>query len=82
MTFMLEVTLKPGSRNKAIELFEQRGPNRNPGVTFEGGWIGAHSDVLFVLVESADESLVAGAARSWSEVGEFRITQVIDFEQF
>ncbi len=82
MKFMIEVTLRPGQKNKAVELFEQRGPNRNPGVIFREGWIAKDSDCAFVLVEGADESLVAGAAKSWSEIGTFRITQVIDFEQF
>jgi len=82
MKFMVEFGVKPGNKNKAVETFEQRGPNRIPGVTFRAAWIGKHSDVVFVLVESADESLVSEAARSWSESGDFRITEVIDVEQF
>ena len=82
MTFMVQFTVKPGNKNKVVELFEQRGPSRNPGVTFRGGWIAAHADVVFVLVDSAEESLVSNAAKSWSEVGDFHITEVIDFEKF
>jgi hypothetical protein len=38
--------------------------------------------VIFALVESAEESLVASAAKTWSDTGAFRITPVIDLEQF
>jgi hypothetical protein len=82
MTFMVQFSVKPGNKNKAVETFEKRGPNRNPGVTFRGAWIGSHTDVVYALVESSDESLVTQAARSWSELGDYRITQVIDVEQF
>jgi hypothetical protein len=44
--------------------------------------VGKQSDVVFALVESADESLVTDAAKSWSESGNFRVTPVIDLEQF
>jgi hypothetical protein len=81
MKFMVELGLKAG-KDKAFELFESRGPNRHPGVTFRGAWIGTDSDIAFVLIESADEALVAQAAQSWSEPGESRITRVIDIEQF
>jgi hypothetical protein len=80
--FIVEFRMQPGSKNKAIAAFEQRGPNRSPGVTFRNAWIGARSDVVFVLAESADEALVMQAAKSWSETGDFRITPVIDVEQF
>jgi len=82
MKFMVEFSIAPGNKNKAVQAFEQRGPNRNPGVTFHGAWIGKGSDAVFVLVESADESLVTSAAKSWTEFDGFRITQVIDVEQF
>ena len=82
MKFMIEFRLKPGSKNKAVEAFEQRGPNRTPGVTFRQGWIGANADVVFVLAESTDEALVAKAAQSWSEHGQSQIFRVIDAEQF
>ena len=82
MKFMVEFPVRPGNKNKALEAFEQRGPNRSPGVTFQGAWIGKNSDVVFALVESAEESLVAIAAKSWTETGNFRITPVIDLERF
>ena len=82
MKFMIEFRLKPGSKSKAVEAFEQRGPGRSPGVAFRGAWVGERSDVVFALVESADESLVTTAAKSWTEFDGYHITQVIDVEQF
>ena len=82
MKFMVEFSIRPGNKNKAAQAFEQRGPNRDPGVTFHGAWVGKHADVVFALVESADESLVTSAAKSWTELGDFRVTPVIDVEQF
>jgi len=82
MRFMIEFSIKSGNKNKAVQAFEQRGPNRSPGVTFHGAWIGKDSDKAFVLVDAADESLVTGAVRSWSELGDYRITPVIDVEQY
>lgn len=82
MKFFVEFQIKDGDKNKAAAAFEQRGPNRNPGVAFKGAWIARNDDVAFVLVESADEALVAAAAQSWSEIGDSRITQVTDIEQF
>jgi Domain of unknown function (DUF3303) len=82
MKFMVEFPVRPGNKNKVLEAFEQRGPSRNPGVTFRGAWIGKDSDVVFALVESANESLVTSAAKSWTETGNFRITPVLDLEQF
>jgi Protein of unknown function (DUF3303) len=82
MKFMVEFRVKPGSKNKAVEAFELRGPNRNPGVTFRGAWVGARSDVVYVLIESTDDAQVSKAAQSWAEHGEYQITQVIDVEQY
>ena len=82
MKFMVEFSVHPGNKNKAVQAFEQRGPNRNPGVTFRGAWIGKNADVVFALVESDDESLVTSAAKSWTELGDSRVTPVIDVEQF
>jgi Domain of unknown function (DUF3303) len=79
---MVECVLKADLKSQAVQAFEQRGPNRNPGVTFRGAWVGLQSDVVFVLVESAEESLVSDAARSWTEIGDYRVTPVIDLEQF
>ena len=82
MQFMVEFRLKPGTKQKAIEAFELRGPSRNPGVTFQNAWIGKHSDMVYVLAESADESQVAKVAEGWSAFGTYRIEPVIDVEQF
>jgi hypothetical protein len=82
MKFIVELRLKPGARDKAIEAFEQRGPSRNPGVTFRSGWVAKQSDVAFVLVESEDEEHVAKAAQSWSTFGQAQIHSVIDIEQY
>jgi hypothetical protein len=81
MKFMVELRLKPGNRNRAFDAFERGGPNLNPGVTFRGAWLGTRSDMVFSLVESADESLVAQAAQLWSEYGDCQITPVLDIEQ-
>jgi len=82
MKFIVEFRVQPGNKNKAFEAFEQRGPSRNPGVTFRGAWIGKREDVVFVLAESRDEAEVAQAAKAWSESGDFRLTEVIDIEQY
>jgi hypothetical protein len=82
MKFMVEVRLKPDSKNKMVDAFEKRGPNRTPGVEFHGAWIGSSSDVLFVLVSSDSEAQVAGAAKSWGEIGEHSIHPVIDVQQY
>jgi len=82
MKFLVEFRLKPGSKNKAVELFEVRGPSRNPGVTFRSAWIGIDSDLVFVLLEAANEADVATAAHNWSEHGDARITHVIDIDQY
>src|SRR5262245_55904628 len=82
MKFLIEFQIKPGQKNKALEAFELRGPNRNPGVSFLGAWVGTQADVVFVLVKSSDEALVTAAADAWRELGEVRITQVIEIEQY
>ena len=82
MKFIVELRLQPGMRNKAVEAFEQRGPNRNPGATFKGAWVGKQSDVAFVLVESEDEAHVAKAAQSWAAFGQTQIHSVTDIEQY
>jgi uncharacterized protein DUF3303 len=81
MKFMVEFRLNPGSKQKVIETFELVGPNRQAGVAFRNAWIGTRSDVVFVLVESAEEALVAKAAQAWNEQGESRIEPVLDVEQ-
>ena len=82
MKFIVEFRLKPGSKNQAIEIFETRGPIRNPGVSFRQAWIGTKSDLVFVLAESESESLINSAAQSWSAHGDYQIHPVIDIEQF
>ncbi len=82
MKFIVEFRLQPGTKSKAVEHFEQRGPNRNAGVRFDAAWIGTKQDVAFVLVESADEALVAKAGQIWGEYGQFQIHPVIDVQQF
>jgi uncharacterized protein DUF3303 len=82
MQFMVEFRFQPGTKDKAVAAFEQRGPNRNPGVAFRGAWVGTKSDVVFVLVESQDEALVAKAAQSWSELGACQIHPVVDVQQY
>ena len=38
-----------------MEVFELRGPNRNPGVIFEQAWVDTRSHIVFVIAESGDE---------------------------
>jgi hypothetical protein len=80
--FIVEFRLKSGMKNKAVEAFEQRGPNRNPGVTFRGAWVGKQSDVAFVLAESEDEVHLAKVVQSWAAFGQAQIHSVIDIEQY
>jgi hypothetical protein len=82
MTFMVEFRIRPDKKNQAVSAFEQRGPSREPGMTFLGAWIGKASDVAFVLVESESESHVAKVAESWSAFGEARIHAVTDIQQY
>ena len=82
MKFFVEFELKPGNKNKMIEAFELRGSNRNPGVTLRGAWIGKNEEVVFVLAESDNEDLLVKAAQSWGEYGDYKITPVIDLEQY
>lgn len=82
MKFMVQFRLKPGVKNKAIEYFESRGPNRNAGVTLQNAWIGTDSDIVFVLVESPDAAHVAAAGQTWSEFGSHEIFPVLDIQQY
>jgi hypothetical protein len=82
MRFMVEFRLKPGMKDQAVEYFEVRGPSRNPGVTLLGAWIGKDADVVFVLIEGANESQVEAAGQAWSEFGSFERFSVVDVEQY
>lgn len=82
MKCMVEFHLKPGSKEAALQMFEQRGPNRDPGVTLRNAWIGTRSDVVFVLIESTSETLVAQATEAWRQHGDYKIHPVLDIEQY
>ncbi len=82
MKFVVEFRLKPGTKNKVVELFETRGPNRNPGVTFRQAWIGTTSDIVFVVAENESEDRIKNVAQSWAEYGDCQIHPVVDIEQF
>lgn len=82
MKFIVEFRLKPGSKNRAMDAFQQRGPNRNPGVSLRAAWVGTSSDVVFALGESDDESLFRQACASWGEVDDFVVHPVVEIEQF
>ena len=82
MKFMVQFDLKPGTKDKAVKAFEERGPNRNPGVKFLDAWVSRHSDVVFVLVEAEGESQVIDAGQSWAALGKYQIHPVIDIQQF
>jgi hypothetical protein len=79
---MVEFRIKPGNKNQAVVAFEQRGPSRDPGMTFLGAWIGKQSDVAFVLVESENEAHVFKIAESWSAFGEAKVYAVTDIQQY
>lgn len=81
-TFIIEFRLKPGNKNKVVDLFELAGPNRASGVSFRNAWIGTRSEVIFVLCESTDEALVDQACQKWSDFGEHAIHPVINQEQY
>jgi len=82
MKFFVQLKLKPGTKEKVLEAFELRGPNRNPGVTLLGAWIGKNDDVIFVLVESTDEAHLLDAAKSWSAFGDYKITPVMAYDEY
>jgi hypothetical protein len=82
MKFFVEFQLKPGNKKQVMELFELRGPNRNPGVSLRGAWIGKSEEVIFVLAESEDEEQLVKAAQSWGSYGDYEITPVIDLDQY
>ena len=83
MKFMVEFQLKPGRRNKAVEYFELRGPNRNPGVTLQG-CVDRHARRRRRLCSSKARTnrCVASAGQAWSEFGDYEIHPVIDIEQY
>ncbi len=80
--FMIEFRLTPGSKNKVLDIFEVQGPNRTAGVTISNAWIGTRSDLIFVMCESAEESLVEQACQAWKQFGEVQIYPVIGVEQY
>jgi Domain of unknown function (DUF3303) len=82
MKYLVQLRLKPGCQDKAMELFEQQGPNRTPGVSFRQAWINTRSHVVFAVVESDDASHVDKAAQSWARLADLEIHPVIDMEQF
>jgi hypothetical protein len=71
MKFLVQLQVKPECRNKAMEAFELRGPNRNPGVTLKQAWVDTRSHIVFALAESADEASVEKAGQSWAEFGDY-----------
>jgi hypothetical protein len=81
-TFIVEFRLKPGSKNKILEEFEKRGPNRNPGIALRSAWVGKQADVIFAIVDSTNDDAVTRACESWSESGEYIINPVINIEQY
>lgn len=81
MKFVVEFRLNAGSKNKVLEIFESKGPNRVPGVHFRHAWIGTKSNVVFVVAESDSEAQINAAAETWKEHGSYQIHPVIDIEQ-
>ena len=82
MKFIVQCRLNPGMKNQAVEYFEQRGPNRNPGVTFLGAWVGKDTDAAFVLLEAASGDQVRAGGQAWSEFGAFELFPVLDIQQY
>ena len=82
MKYMVQFRLKPGAKNQAMEAFEAKGPNRTPGVSFLGAWVGAKSEVVFALLECADEAHLTQAGDAWSAFGQYDVTPVLDITQF
>lgn len=82
MKYMVEIRLKSGSKDKVMESFELRGPNRNPGVTYKGGWIATREEVVFVLVESDDDTSVEQALKNWNPPADVSVYPVIDIDQY
>ena len=82
MKFLVQFHPKHNGKQKLLEAFEVRGPNKNPGVTLKVAWIAKNEETVFALVESDDEKLVVDAARSWTTSGDYQITPVIDWEQY
>lgn len=82
MKYMVTIRLQPGTKQAVMESFEQIGPNRNPGVTYRGAWVGAQADVVYVLVESDDAALVDRAIQNWNPPGELETHPVIDVDQY
>jgi hypothetical protein len=81
MKFMVEFRLRPGHKEQVLAEFERVGPNRQDGVAFRGAWVGSHSDIIFVLAESADEARLAEVAKSWSVHGELTLHAVVDVNE-
>jgi hypothetical protein len=81
MKYLVELRLKPDSKERLLDAFEQRGPNRQPGVSFRNAWIGTRSPLVFVLAEGADERLIEEACKFWHEFADYTIHPVLDIEQ-
>jgi hypothetical protein len=82
LKFMVEFRNQPGMKNPIVDAFTLRGPNRNPGVEFKDAWLGKQDDLIFILCESDEQSLVENACRTWSEYGEFRIFPVVEIQDY
>lgn len=82
LTYIVEFHLKPGSKNQIVQEFEERGPNKNPGVHLLSAWVGTKEDVLFAIVRTDDEGAVADACCNLSETGDYVIYPVINIEQY
>jgi hypothetical protein len=81
MKYMVEFPFPADQREPILRRFEERGPNRNPGVKFRDAWIGERDHVIYVLVESDDIAAVESACCSWADMGPAKITPVVGVEQ-
>ncbi len=82
MLYMVTLKIHAGQRNKAIEEFEARGPNRTPGVAFRGTWVATHDDVVYALIDARDEPAAEQACQAWSDFGDGKICPVVDIDKY
>ena len=82
MKYLVHFRLKPDLKNKAVEFFEARGPNRHLGVSFLGAWIGKEEDVAFVLLDSDSEDHLAATGKTWGQFGTYEATPVVDIQHY
>ena len=82
MRYLVELQVKPQSINLILDQFELRGPNRVAGVHFRQAWISKKQDVIYALSDADNEAELLEACHHWDEFGTYRITEVVDIENY